>query len=362
MSGDIPNVGGVRGDTFGHPLQQTQGGVGVGVGGGGVSTSFIGQSITQHFEAKNLEFCQQGLWVRGECPHKTKRWVKIPCKKRTCPVCGKKRLKRMAYRISYGLDMLGGGSGGWFVGTWSRDIDKKSAVKTVGKFVRWLRKGDKDGYVGQPGLEYSSTWEETRRGRLHINLVLAPWVYIPQKLLSEKWRRFGGGRVVWIGRVDSKIGVEVSKSAGSVPGYISKWDQMVLSGRGQGYSKGWPKLANNTKLVRKGNIFWTPECGKWDSYQGDYGEKRWVCLVEPLRSEVPVFESELKLGYWREVRLGEYALTYGEGCDCFDLLARGGDPATLCQDSFVGCNDKHHPPPVDNSLEIDCGWAYRLLP
>jgi len=87
----------------------------------------------------------------------------------------------MAYRISRVIDSLGGKEGAaWFVGTWAKDVSKKSAVRTVGKMIKWLRK------VSGHKLEYSSTWEVTRQGRLHVNLVIAPWSYIPQALLSQK--------------------------------------------------------------------------------------------------------------------------------------------------------------------------------
>lgn len=285
---------------------------------GAVGPSLVEHGITQQ-SSEHLSHCQQGTWVRGECQHGTQRWVSRPCKRRTCPVCGQKRLSRMAYRIGYGLDVLGAGSGGWFVGTWARDIDKKTAIKTVGKFVRWLRSK-------QPGLQYASTWEVTKRGRLHVNLILVPWSYVPQKILGEKWHGFGGGRVVWIQRVEPGIGVEVSKSKlESVPSYVSKWKQMVLSGRGVTYSLGFPKLPDNTEFKRRGQIHWLCEHGRWArDLAGD-----WHCVEEPLRNEVDIFLADLGMGYWSEVGPGEYAFTCGEDCDCFEILRSERSPPAV---------------------------------
>jgi hypothetical protein len=206
------------------------------------------------------------------------------------------RKRRISWRIQLGVESLGGSLGaGWFVGTWDHDIEKREAVKVVGKMVRWLRK--------ETGVhfEYASTWELTKAGRLHVNIVMAPWVYVPQSKLSSAWHRFGGGYRVSIERVGAGIGNETAKAGRErIGNYVGKWEQLVKSGRGVTYSKGWPKLPDNPKARRVGKIEW-----------------RWVGELE---DESIVFKGELLGGYWHELVPGEYAFTAGEDCHCFDLV------------------------------------------
>lgn len=288
------------GDSFPGPSsflpgeEQTHG------GGGGGSPSLVGYCITQqkHVDSDKEKTCPDGRWSVGNCRHGTTRWVYIPCKRRTCPICGVKRRKRIAWRVAEGVDRLAPAA--WFVGTFSYDIEKKQAVKVQAKFVRWVRE-----YVGHK-VEYAATWEETKRGRLHLNMVLAPWSFIPQKLLSEKWERFGGGKRVWIESVGSEVGNEVTKSKWQVANYFAKFEQMVLEGKAATYSKGWPQLLAAAQVKRKGEITWSSWGGTFDD-------------------ETRVFLSELKLHYWREIREREYAFLF-ESCDCFDVVhPPGGD-------------------------------------
>jgi len=202
----------------------------------------------------------------------------------------------IAWRISRGVDQLAGEEGAaLFVGTFDRDVSKKEAVKVQGKFVRWLRK--ELGYQ----VEYAATWEVTRSGRLHLNLIAAPWQYIPQALLSAKWRAFGGGPVVWVQRVGGGVGVEAAKASQGIGTYVGKLEQMVKAGRGATYSKGWPKLPETAWAGRRGEITWA-----------------WVgSLTEGDRE----FWYEEQMGYWREASPGEYRFTLGEECHCFDQRA-----------------------------------------
>ena len=57
------------------------------------------------------------------------------------------------------------------------------------------------------------------------------------------------------------MGVEAAKSREELAGYLGKWEQMVMTGRGVAYSKGWPKLPENPFLGRKGAISWSLGCG-----------------------------------------------------------------------------------------------------
>lgn len=247
-------------------------------------------------------FCSNGGWVQGTCDHGTTRWLRLPCKKRGCPICGQRRRNAVAKRIAHGIAVLGGPKGAaWFVGTFATAVEKKHAVKIQGKFLRWLRQR-----LG-PELQYAATWETTRSGRLHLNLLLAPWSYIPQAELSHAWQRFGGGRVSWIQRVGQGVGVEAAKSRHAIAGYMGKWEQMVVTGRMIAYSKAWPKPPTDPLGGRQGHITW---------------HRR-----DELSWEVITFEIERDRHLWRQAEPGEWRFTYGEECDCFtreSLCTSGG--------------------------------------
>jgi len=263
-----------------------------------------------------VEVCPDAGWLRGVCIHGTERWVKLNCKRRTCLVCGETRKHLIAWRIALGVEQLGGDSGaGWFVGTWASDIVKPEAVKQIRAFVQLLRRGqrvralrpgespdDVPWFIEpQPDLQYACTWERQKNGRLHCNMIMAPYLFIKQWKLSKVWERFGGGSRVWIKRVGAGIGHEAAKDRQKHANYIAKWDQMVLEGRGVTYSKGWPKLPKVTKRDRVGEVSWG-----------------WIGRFDPQEL---LLRYEIDLGHWVELSPCEYASAYGEDCDCFEYKA-----------------------------------------
>jgi len=297
------------------PAKNSGGAVAVAGGDGGASPSLVSIGHNSTNDIAEIATCPSAGWLRGECQHGTVRWIKLSCKRRDCPVCGLHRKHRIAWRIRIGVEELGRSAGaGWFVGTFDRDITKKKAVKTVGKMIRRLRK--------DTGIhfEYASTWELTKRGRLHVNIIMAPWIYIPQSKLSELWHRYGGGRRVWIERVGVEVANETAKDGREKIGnYVAKWEQMVLTGRGVTYSRGWPKLPDNPRAGRRGMIawIWIPAADDPEDKPNDY------------------------LGYWEEVSPGEYTTVLIEPCDCFHLGPGKEDVAELVR-----------PPPADLPAEV----------
>lgn len=261
------------------------------------STSLVG---TGHNSSTCLTtpVCPDAGWLLGRCEHGTERWIKLRCKRRTCPVCGEERKHRVSWRIQLGIESLSGDQGaGWFVGTFAEDIEKTQAVRTVAKFIKWLRKS-------QPQLQYASTWELTMEGRLHVNLVMAPWSYVRQKDLSRAWQRYSGGPVVWVERVGAagRVGNEVAKvGRRKIGNYVAKWDQMVKDGRGVTFSQGWPALPESLGQSHR------------------YGEIAWR-FVGRFEAQDIMFDYERQIGVWNEVAPGEFASAYGEECHCFDYV------------------------------------------
>lgn len=242
---------------------------------------------TTHNSAQIEKGCPDSRWVRGVCEHGTRRWESVPCKRRGCVVCGPVGRWRIAERIAYGV--RGQWPCAWLVLTFREDVEKSAAVRRVGGLVRKLRKR-------LPGLQYVATYELTRAGRLHVNLIAGPWRYVPHKVLRAWW----GARVSveWV-RDDRAMGKEGAKagSPGSLGGYLSKLEQAVPVDRRVSYSKGWPRLPKGQGLPRRGKIAWEPpDAGKELSF-----------LLEKHG------------GHWEEVRPGEWRSFYGEECDCFEL-------------------------------------------
>lgn len=229
-------------------------------------------------------------WLRGRCEHGNERWIRLSCKRRDCPVCGQVRKRRIAGRVAHGLRTLGDGA--WFVGTFDYDIPKAEAVKVQNKFIQWLRRD-----LGMP-VQYAATWELTKEGRLHLNLVISPWNYISQRRLSSQWLALGGGFVVWIERVTSNIAYEVTK----LGNYMAKFEQQVQTGRGITYSQGWPRIPDDP-TKRLGHIDWV-----W---------------LSPSFNEAEIFEAEIDQGVWSEIYPAEYSLCgEHEACSCFEFVSK----------------------------------------
>jgi hypothetical protein len=183
---------------------------------------------------------------------------------------------------------------------------KGAAVRRLGVFIRWLRRrlgqkvaGKRKGCSRiQPArLEYAASYELTRRGRLHINLIIGAWQFISQRELAEHW----GGRV-WVKWVKGggAVGREAAKASTPLAGYLSKLEQAVPWEwhRRVSFSKGWPKAALPDVAKRAGRIVWQ--------------------FPDPAR--IVAFEYQLEQGMsWREVKPGEYARLGGESCEFFAL-------------------------------------------
>lgn len=238
--------------------------------------------------------CPNARMVKMTCEaHGTPHWLTVPCKRRDCPVCGPVSRFRIAQRITNGIVKFGMVPEvrnmqlngwhylcAWIVLTFPYDVDKEDAVERLGDFIRWLRKR-----LGRK-LEYVATYEKTKKGRLHINLLIGPWSVIEQRELEKRW----GARlwVAWV-RDDDRMGKEAS--AASLGGYIAKVEQAVTEGRRVSYSRGWPKF-DAIARERKGKI------NTWSTYAR--GEFRLSF------NEMVDFEAEKQAGIWVEFVPGEF--------------------------------------------------------
>lgn len=189
------------------------------------------------------------------------------------------------------------------MGTWAQDVDKPTAVRAVTRFVARLRRNSRH------RLEYACTWELTKRGRLHVNLIIAPWTYIPSTTLARWWQDVGGGPNIWIKRVGAGIGQEAAKSREDAAYYFAKWEQMVKTGRAANYSKGWPKLPDTDAPLRRGHII----------YEQEQQRPSWMSPPE-------LDPNDIQLRLWTETHEHEWQSRLMPRCDCFDYVLAKTEP------------------------------------
>lgn len=243
----------------------------------------------EHRAPKREDFCPSPHVLKGTClAHSVVRWKLTSCKRRTCPVCGRASRYLIAERVALGVRQFWPAA--WLVLTFRTDVDKKTAVRRLSGFVRWLRR--RTGTT----LEYAATYELTRRGRLHVNLIIGPWSYVPLSELVECW----GARVSveWV-RDDGTLGAEVAKaySPEGLGGYLLKLEQSVPEDRRVSFSKHWPKLPKPERR-RKGWIDWQ---------------------VVAISEEV-VFKLQKQKGEWVDSGPNEWkaAVDVDPECHCFE--------------------------------------------
>lgn len=250
--------------------------------------------------------CPAARWVKGLCEeHRQVHWLLVPCHHRTCETCGPIGRYRIAQRIALGVRQLWPAS--WHTLTFRQDIDKKAAVRHLATYVKYLRTTP-----GNSTMQYVATYELTKKGRLHINLICAPWTYVPQRQLSDKW-----GARLWVEKVldNDKMGVEAAAAYNpeALGGYLAKLEQAVPTDRRVSYSRGWPKLPDNSHLKHK---------------------IRWVAMTS--EEQISAWHL-LRDGHFEELMPGEYrirpTLRDVTPCDCFHfqlpLNDLGTDPPPI---------------------------------
>ena len=212
------------------------------------------KSATPSLATKSVvlpEVCPDSRWVVGTClAHGWRQWQRVPCKRRLCSVCGPIGRHAIARRIAHGIRELAPPLSGdrlaaaFMVLTFRHDVGRDEMRTRLAGFIRWVR-------ARRPGVQYAVTYELTKRGRYHINLVLAPWyTRIEHAELRAAW----GARVSveWV--KDSRaLGREFAKTSPESLGfYATKLSQQVRSGRRVSFSRSWPRIpaAPPNELVR----------------------------------------------------------------------------------------------------------------
>jgi len=234
---------------------------------------------------------RQRGWIRAACSHRVERWVRPRCKTYGCSVCGPQRRRKAVERIARGSSALVGETDhrvAAFI-TLTYGTDPLDPRKDLQQFIRWLRRRVRS-------AQYAVVREFTKKGRLHFHLVVAPWTYTHQSLISREWNRITGSRVVWVSAINSNhdhvVAVYMAK-------YMMKRDR-VPNGKALTYSRGWPNPVDQN--------------GWADRIDYEY-----------VFEDAPVqLENRIKYGSLVIIDMN----TVGDSlnaCDCFDFKNRG-DP------------------------------------
>lgn len=219
--------------------------------------------------------CPDARWIGGRCQeHGQGRWVMVPCKRRRCEVCGAISRWRVAERIAFGCRVSSPAS--WIVLTFRKNVEKGLAVRRMARFVRWLRVKR-----SMPDLAYAATYEVTKAGRLHINLLCAPWQFVPQRQLERAW-----GSRLWVERVkdEGSVGNETAKATPeSLGGYLMKLEQVVKEGRRVSFSRNWPKMPSLDPGEPNVKVKWRPLGDSDICYLQNMIDTGWVVEIRPGR-------------------------------------------------------------------------------
>jgi len=271
-------------------------------------------------QEKPSEICPNGRYLLGKCGH-AKRWLWVPCKKRSCKVCGPAGRAKMAERIAWGVGLTG--SVAFMVLTFKPD-DKRStepqlkalANKKLNHFIEKLRQDI-------PDLQYVKTFELTAKGRLHVNLIVTPWKYVHQTKLQKMW-----GARIWIERISGEetIAAEMTKTGKrrlDLAEYMAKVKKKVEQvvpvewGRRVAFSKKWPKLPER-EVQRVGVITWVQFGHEYDADLLAFLSHKDLKGIDALASGLSPF------GEWVEARPGEFAKVEDLSvCDCWKFIDSG---------------------------------------
>jgi len=113
--------------------------------------------------------------------------------------------------------------------TFAQDLPREQVRHHLQHLIRALRRQC-------PALQYVAIREFTDRGRLHLHLICAPWVWIRWYRLRDMWQAETGAWVIWVRWINDEF-----TAAQYVGKYLLK-RECVPDGKALSWSKGWPQL------------------------------------------------------------------------------------------------------------------------
>ncbi len=310
--------------------------------------------------------CHRPVIIQGHCKaHNVEHIMLVRCKRRTCPQCGAWIARTRAKEIESGIKTFqnAGHRVAHFVGTFAEDVTAEALNRTVFLFLRRVRRYLKAKVRRR--VEYVRVDEKTRAGRYHTHILLAPWSYIPQAILSQWWQQYGGGRVVYIkvvGDTATDMSSYLTKLDGqevrtpSQANLIAEYlggcskDDLSFSQQSKGYevivepgkrsiafSRHWPRLEAfkvTPSSPRKGKIQWSIVRGIETEGILDH--------ALPNGRLIPVYESvSVTEYYWR---FDPLAKVPPSECHCFEFV--GSDFCSFSPSEAEACEiDEAKPPP-----------------
>ena len=260
--------------------------------------------------------CPTPAWFRVKCvDHESVRYVRLRCKSRLCPVCGPIGRQEIADRLAYGVRWYERKEQytSWLVLTFPQDVSKEQATRRVARFMSSLRS------ISYERLEYAATYELTQAGRLHVNLLISPWTFVPHSVLYRLW----GARIsVTLVRDTLAAARDSAKalSPESLGAYLGKLDQSLPPewGRRVSFSQGWPRRPERDGVELP--AVWQAIFGPARESVGDWAGDGILIEVAP------------------DIFAFKHALSEAGSCDCFDALCGGAEAAVA------------RPPPSEGAL------------
>lgn len=166
-------------------------------------------------------------WILQTCPHCNYRWIPLFCHSWRCPVCGPLKRACLTARLCHAFRSVEDGDRRLKLVTltFRHDVDKTFLQRSMQHLVQALRR--------KYGLfEYARFPERTRRGRIHVHLVvMCP--FIPQKTLKEAWRVASKGSYI--------VDIRMVRTVDRLARYVAKDLTKGLVGRVT-FSRGFPNF------------------------------------------------------------------------------------------------------------------------
>jgi len=200
-----------------------------------------GYAQCTHTEKENQEKGQQkkekngpppgivpcGGWLRELCGHRKVRWHPLKCHQWTCEQCAPGKLMEFLERLhgAYRVSEEKGWTLKFVTLTWAEDVTKKQVRLHLAHLVQAIRR--KYGYC-----EYAKVPEWTKNRRIHLHLAMI-MPYIPQKALSNMWRKYAGAPNVWItavqdvNRLRNELGKYLAKGPAGKVTYSRQFPEAV---------------------------------------------------------------------------------------------------------------------------------------